>query len=338
MEENFIVYETKEAQIFRINNEDVLECEDDGSQFIFKKTIGKGSFSKVKLAERHWKASANEQLHFEYAIKVMHKGILKRQRCVIYDRTNQMKMANNWEKIENEIAIWRKLCHPNIIRLYEIINVPSLEHVYLVIEYADFGQIMKWDTAKNAYAINLEIIPILENNFPEVFSKYNTTEAFSKLVFSQVCIGLQYLHSRFVIHKDIKPDNILFCSKDAKFKLTDFTISELLEERESLCYNPPGTTPFQAPESMLSGVGFVGEKADIWALGVCLFALMADGHLPFWDQESEIYTQLAIQNNPVIFPPTFSPDLVNLLEGLLDKDPIQRFTLEKASNHSWVVS
>ena len=95
MEEDFIVYETTQAQIIKSEGKMILECLDDGSRFIFTKTIGSGSFSKVKLAERHWTTQNNENLHSEYAIKVMHKGILKRQRCVIYDRDNQMKMANN---------------------------------------------------------------------------------------------------------------------------------------------------------------------------------------------------------------------------------------------------
>ena len=139
-----------------------------------------------------------------------------------------------------------------------------------------------------------------------------------------------------MIHKDLKPDNILFCSKDATFKLTDFTISEQLESSEGLCFNPPGTTPFQAPESMLSGVGFVGEKADVWALGICIYSAMANGKLPFWDPESEIYTQMAIQNNPVVYPEFFSLELRNLLDGLLNKDPVQRISLAQALNSSWL--
>ena len=334
--EDFIVYETSKAEVFKSEGKQILQCLDDGSRFVFIKTIGKGSFSKVKLAERHWVNSDHEPVHSDYAIKVMHKGILKRQRCVIYDRNNQMRMANNWDKIETEISIWKTLNFVNIIRLYEIINVPELEHVYLVIEYADGGQIMKWNLNTQSYDFNLSIIPSLLQTFPEVFSKFSEIEAACKIIFKQVCKGLEFLHSKFVIHKDLKPDNILFCSKDATFKLTDFTISEQLESSEGLCFNPPGTTPFQAPESMLSGVGFVGEKADVWALGICIYSAMANGKLPFWDPESEIYTQMAIQNNPVVYPEVFSLDLRNLLDGLLNKDPVQRISLAQALNSSWL--
>ena len=338
MEEDFIVYTTTQARLYRLDKQRVLECPDDGSRFIFTKTLGKGSFSRVKLAERHWTTESNEDLNAEYAIKIMHRGILKRQRCVIYDRNNHMKMTNNWEKIENEIAIWRSLCHLNVIRLYEIIDVAELEYIYLVIEYADYGQIMQWDSSSQGYQLNPLILPVLKAKFPEEFTKHNDLEALGKLVLQQIITGIQYLHSKFVIHKDIKPDNILFCSNEALFKLTDFTISEKLEGREALCYNPPGTTPFQAPESMLSGEGFVGEKADIWALGIFLYSLMSGGKLPFWDPESEIYTQMAIQNSPIAFPESFSQSLVDLLQGLLHKDPSQRITLEQASRHMWLVA
>jgi serine/threonine protein kinase len=336
MENDFIVYETSQAEIYKSNGKQVLECSNDGSRFVFIKTIGEGSFSKVKLAERRMVNSENIEIYSEYAIKIMHKGILKRQRCVIYDSNNQMKMTNNWEKIENEIAIWRLLCNVNIIRLYEIIDVPELEHVYLIIEYADGGQIMKWNTNAQGYELSPSLLLDLKTKYPQIYEKHNELEATGKIIFQQVCSGLEYLHRKFIVHKDLKPDNILYCSKENKFKITDFTISEKLESSESLCYNPPGTTPFQAPESMLSGVGFLGTKADIWALGVCIYTLVSGGKLPFWENESEIYTQMAIQNNPVVFPSTFSNEVVDLLQGLLNKDPIQRISLQQTISHPWL--
>jgi calcium/calmodulin-dependent protein kinase kinase 2 len=338
MEADFIVYETSEAELYKADGRQVLECLDDGSYFVLQETLGQGSFSKVKHAERHWQGPEGQALKADYALKVMHKGVLKRQRCVIYDRNNLMKMTNNWEKIEMEIAIWRTLCHENIIRLYEIINVEALEHVYLVIEYADGGQIMKWDSQAQKYSLNPLIVSHIKEKYSAIFNVYPEREALAKIIFKQVALGLQFLHSKFVIHKDIKPDNILFLTKDCACKLTDFTISEQLEGRNALCYNPLGTTPFQAPESMLSGVGFVGEKADVWALGICVFAFMNDGALPFWEPESEIFTQMAIQNKPVAFPESFSNEVKEFLGGVLEKDPERRISLEQILTHPWLVN
>ena len=338
METDFIVYETTTAEISTVNKKKVIECTEDNSQFVFIKTLGSGSFSKVKLVERTWKNEENIDLKDEYAMKIMHKGILKRQRCVLYDRNNQMRMTTNWEKIETEISIWRVLNHANVARLYEIINVNSFEHLYLVIEYCDLGQIMKWDRALQKYSINEEIFPYLQKKYSTMFARFSAREAAGKIIFSQVAKGLEYLHSKFVIHKDMKPDNILFSSKDCKFKITDFSISEMLEGTSAVCYNPPGTIPFQAPESMLSGVGFVGEVSDVWALGVCIYAYMADGALPFWNPDSEIFTQMAIQSSPVDYSESFSPALKNFLQGILDKDPATRFTLQQIQDHEWLAN
>lgn len=338
MDSDFIVYETTSAELFTVDKKKVIECSEDSSQFVFKKTLGSGSFSKVKLVERIWKSQENIDLKDEYAMKVMHKGILKRQRCVLYDSNNQMRMTTNWEKIETEISIWRVLCHPNVVRLYEIINVSAFEHLYLVIEFCDFGQIMTWDRTMQKYSVNEEFFPLIKAKHPEVFRRFTDREAAGKVIFSQVVKGLAYLHSKFVIHKDMKPDNILFSSKDCNFKITDFSISERLESSGQVCYNPPGTIPFQAPESMLSGVGFVGEKSDIWALGICIYAYMADGSLPFWNPESEIFTQMAIQSSPVSYPETFTPALTDLLQGVLNKDPASRLDLQQIQNHEWLLN
>ncbi|OMJ68908.1 hypothetical protein SteCoe_33509 [Stentor coeruleus] len=338
MEQDFIVYETLEAELVKSNGKTVLESLEDGSSFVFVKTIGQGAFSKVKLAERQWKNENGELLKADYAVKIMHKGILKKQRCVIYNRENVMKMTNNWEKIESEIDIWRRLCNENVIRLYEIINSKNLEHLYLIIEYADCGQIMKWNSNDQRYEMNTLIVSHVKNKYPEIFTRFSEREALGKVIFKQVCEGLEFLHSRFIVHKDLKPDNILFCSEKVLFKLTDFTISEQLEGPEALCYNPPGTTPFQAPESMLSGVGFVGEKSDVWALGICIYSFMNNGQLPFWEPESEIFTQMAIQNNPVHYPNDFSENLKLILTGILNKDPVQRLNLQQILSHPWLVN
>lgn len=335
MSEDFIVYETTSAELFISNKKKVIECPEDSSQFVFLKTLGKGSFSKVKLVERIWKNEESKDLKDEYAMKVMHKGILKRQRCVIYDKNNTMKMTTNWEKIETEISIWRRLCHRNVVRLYEIINVTSFEHLYLVIEFCDKGQIMNWDRGQQRYSINQEIIPHLRSQHSHLFASFTEREASCKIIFKHVCQGLQYLHSQFVVHKDMKPDNILFSSKDGQCKITDFSISECLGARAAVTYNPPGTIPFQAPESMLSGVGFVAEKSDVWALGVCIFSYMADGQLPFWNPESEIFTQMAIQSSPVTYPESLAPAVRDLLERMLDKDPATRISLDEVISHEW---
>ena len=71
MQENFIVYETTQAHIYKSGNKQILECVEDGSQFIFHNKIGAGSFSKVKLVERCSRTPDNQETRVQYAIKIM---------------------------------------------------------------------------------------------------------------------------------------------------------------------------------------------------------------------------------------------------------------------------
>jgi serine/threonine protein kinase len=92
------------------------------------------------------------------------------------------------------------------------------------------------------------------------------------------------------VHRDIKPDNILYSTLDHKIKLTDFTVSKKLKTIDTVIYDTGGTIAFQAPETMISGTGYLGAPADIWSLGVCIYVYCSGGHMPFWDPESEIQT------------------------------------------------
>jgi len=84
----------------------------------------------------------------------MHKTLLKKQRCATYDEDNNMVMMNNLEKVYKEVEIWRILCNENLVRLYEVINDPSHEWLYLVIENCEFGDLMSWGRAEGHYIPN----------------------------------------------------------------------------------------------------------------------------------------------------------------------------------------
>lgn len=86
---------------------------------------------------------------------------------------------------------------------------------------------------------------------------------------------------------------------------------------------------------MISGTGYTAELADVWSLGICIYAYVAEGRLPFWNEESEIQTQLQIQNKELEFPSSFSAELADLLRGLLHKQPEVRTTLAQALEHPW---
>jgi serine/threonine-protein kinase RIO1 len=109
--EDYVVYDTITITLTRDpQGQKIINCVEDGSQFHFGAKLGKGSFSKVYAADRVWFDEEGTEQRRAYAIKTMHKAILKKQRCATYDEENNMVMMNNLEKIYKEIEVWRMLC------------------------------------------------------------------------------------------------------------------------------------------------------------------------------------------------------------------------------------
>ena len=81
----------------------------------------------------------------EFAMKMMHKPTLKRERAIRYDKDGEMMMINNLDKVYSEIELWTQLNHPYIAKLYEMIDDDNHDYLYLILEIADMGQIANWD-------------------------------------------------------------------------------------------------------------------------------------------------------------------------------------------------
>jgi len=136
------------------------------NEFQVLKSIGCGSFSKVKKVIRRSvskpqdeegvtdEANEEECEIAEFAMKIMHKPTLRRERAVRYDTKGEMMMINNMDKVESEIEIWTTLNHPYIAKLYEMIDDEQHDYLYMIIELADCGQIANWDYKTEHYILN----------------------------------------------------------------------------------------------------------------------------------------------------------------------------------------
>jgi 5'-AMP-activated protein kinase catalytic alpha subunit len=154
------------------------------------------------------------------------------------------------ECIKTEIQTMRLLRHPYVVKLFEVMT--STRGVILVMEYikgCDFFD------------------KIMDNE------EKHLSEDESRLYFQQMLQALQYCHSLNIIHRDIKPQNILYDSDNNCIKIVDFGLSALLNEKDQKIRELGGTTSYLAPEIFSMSSGYNGQASDVWSIGVLLYNL-----------------------------------------------------------------
>lgn len=275
------------------------------NQYRLMESIGQGSYGIVKLAY-------NEEDDTHYAMKILSKKkLLKKAGIIGRAAPNRIKLSvNPLDRVYREIAILKKLHHPNIVKLFEVLDDPVEDHLYLVFELLERGEVLEVPTNT----------PITE----EQAWKY----------FRDVIMGIEYLHFQHIIHRDIKPSNLLL-SEDGRVQIADFGVCNEFHGTDAALSNTAGTPAFMAPEA-LTNSQYSGKASDIWSMGVTLYAFVY-GQIPFRDDNvMALYSK--IQNDPVVFPeqPPISEDLKDLMSRMLHKDPSQRLTLPEVKQHTWV--
>ncbi|CAK9786665.1 Pkinase-domain-containing protein [Cutaneotrichosporon oleaginosum] len=219
--------------------------------------------------------------------------------------------------IRREVAVMKKLDHPNLTKLYEAISVPNADGLFLVLEYLPGGVLMK-----------------VEPGFEPTNEKPPFTEEEAREYFRQICLGLEYLHANGIAHRDIKPENILFTAERDMVKLADFGVSEMFQGDDTI-KAAGGSPAFLSPESFTASIGEVhGKSVDIWALGVTLYCMLR-GKLPF-NVANPIELMWMVREKEPEIPNEWHRDLQNLIRGMLRKDPEQRFTMTEIRENSWV--
>lgn len=163
-----------------------------------------------------------------------------------------MKDEASKKKVFREVYILKKIRHPNVIRLLEVFE--SNMHLLIVMEYAAGGDLLKY-----------------------IKKKKKLSESEARKIFRQIVHGLGYIHTRSVLHRDIKPDNILLDFEN-KVKICDFGVSKIVD-RDTIIKEQCGTPAYIAPE-IISDRGYKGYFVDHWSLGVLLFTML-NGVVPF---------------------------------------------------------
>ncbi|XP_077731676.1 calcium/calmodulin-dependent protein kinase kinase 2 isoform X5 [Canis aureus] len=275
------------------------------NQYTLKDEIGKGSYGVVKLAY-------NENDNTYYAMKVLSKKKLIRQagfprrpppRGTRLAPGGCIQPRGPIEQVYQEIAILKKLDHPNVVKLVEVLDDPNEDHLYMVFELVNQGPVMEVPTLK----------PLSEDQ--------------ARFYFQDLIKGIEYLHYQKIIHRDIKPSNLLV-GEDGHIKIADFGVSNEFKGSDALLSNTVGTPAFMAPESLSETRKiFSGKALDVWAMGVTLYCFVF-GQCPFMD-ERIMCLHSKIKSQALEFPdqPDIAEDLKDLITRMLDKNPESRIVV-----------
>jgi [calcium/calmodulin-dependent protein kinase] kinase len=209
--------------------------------------------------------------------------------------------------IKEEIAIMKKLNHDNLVSLIEVLDDPEEDSLYMVLEMCKKGVVMKVGMDEKADPYDDEIC---------------------RCWFRDLILGIEYLHAQGVVHRDIKPDNLLLTEDDV-LKISDFGVSEMFEKKSEMkTAKSAGSPAFLPPELCVAKHGDIsGRAADIWSMGVTLYCLRF-GQIPF-ERAGVLQLYEAIKNDPVDLAPDCPNDLKDLMHRLLEKDPSKRITMSE---------
>uniref|UniRef100_A0A8C8F484 Serine/threonine-protein kinase DCLK2 n=1 Tax=Oncorhynchus tshawytscha TaxID=74940 RepID=A0A8C8F484_ONCTS len=254
------------------------------------KVIGDGNFAVVKdCVER----STGK----EYALKIIDKA----------------KCSGKEHLIENEVAVLRRVKHPNIIQLIDEVDTPT--ELYLVMELVKGGDLFDAITSSTKY-----------------------TERDASVMVFNLAGALKYLHSMNIVHRDIKPENLLVCEYldgTKSLKLGDFGLATVVEgPLHTVC----GTPTYVAPE-IIAEAGY-GLKVDIWATGVITYILLC-GFPPFRSEDNlqeDLFDQILVGR--LDFPAPYWDNVTDsakeLIGRMLQVNVEARYTAQDILSHPWV--
>eukprot|EP01033_Poteriospumella_lacustris_P008743 gene8744-6283_t len=237
------------------------------------------------------------------------------------DNYYAMKMINrppqnSWNEdasnsIRQEIAVMKRMRHHNVVALREVIDDQNARKIFLIQEFMEKGALM----------------PDAETCDPmdvDVARKY----------FRDILRGVCYLHSEGIIHRDIKPQNMLL-SEDGTVKIADFGAAVFTGAQQKVAFG--GTPAFMAPELFLSGTKIDFTKSpgiDVFALGATLYYMLMGR--PPWMAKNQIDLAKQIRDIELNFPVPVDPSVRHLLKQMLKKDYRTRCKLDDIVNDEWV--
>lgn len=281
------------------------------------KLLGAGAFGVVKLAKKR----TGDQ---RYAIKSICKQNILR--------------SHMGDQVRKEISILKSLDHPNIVQIFEVLM--SADYLHIVMDYIPGGEL-----------------------YAKITKSGKLSDLQARRYVRQLCGALRYCHNLNVCHRDIKPQNILL-DEDDNALLADFgfasimeveelkargvegsgdpsdatsmggesipggrsmeAVSKVMKDMSTLC----GTTGYMPPE-IVNRERYMGDKADVWSLGVVIYVLLV-GFMPFRESDDEKVNYRV--------PDYIHPDARDFLSKMLTVIPEDRYSARRLLLHPWVIN
>ncbi|XP_049860594.1 calcium/calmodulin-dependent protein kinase type II alpha chain isoform X7 [Schistocerca gregaria] len=266
-------------------------CTRFSDNYDLKEELGKGAFSVVRRC-------VQKSTGLEFAAKIINTKKLS---------------ARDFQKLEREARICRKLQHPNIVRLHDSIQEENFH--YLVFDLVTGGELFEDIVAREFYS-----------------------EADASHCIQQILESVNHCHQNGVVHRDLKPENLLLASKQkgAAVKLADFGLAIEVQGEQQAWFGFAGTPGYLSPEVLKKEP--YGKPVDIWACGVILYILLV-GYPPFWDEDQHrLYAQIKAGAYDYPSPEwdTVTPEAKNLINQMLTVNPSKRITASEALRHPWI--
>ncbi|KAM3624645.1 uncharacterized protein V6R79_026024 [Siganus canaliculatus] len=222
---------------------------------------------------------------------------------------NKKELGDDLPRVKVEIEAMKNLSHQHVCRLYHVIETST--QIFMVMQYCTGGEL-----------------------FDYIIAKDRLSEEETRVFFRQIVSAMAYVHSQGYAHRDLKPENLLI-DEDHNLKLIDFGLCAkpkggLSYELMTCC----GSPAYAAPE-LIQGKAYIGSEADVWSMGVLLFALLC-GYLPF-DDDNCMVLYRKIMRGKYDNPRWLSPGSVLLLNQMMQVDPKRRLTVGQLLDHPWVM-
>ena len=261
------------------------------NRYIVLDVLGKGAFSKVKLCQHELDGTY-------YAMKILSKSVLK---------SRGIGKSSALHKLRCEVAILKRLRHPHIIALQEVIDDPDSDKLYLILELAEHRELVTLD-ANNA------VVPDEDGN-------NKIPERATRRLAAGLIDGIAFAHENGIAHRDIKPQNILLTDEDIP-KLSDFGVSAIIDD-SPLVTCTEGTISFLPPELLeqlvRSTTAEVDSQGSSWQGSFCAVPNSASFALPQGQPvniaDSPVVSAVRRDSSGSIEDPSFGPPVVDLFKA-----------------------